>query len=145
CPRTRPPALLAQLVALRLEHPHRRGRLGELLQPLAEVLAVLHDRLELTVQDPEHRGVLAAERPPARRTLSLGAELGDLVALLLHLVVLLEELRPPRRGVFLLPHPGCLLLLDCRLGRLHALGEAPCLRLRSLERRPHVRELRDPL
>src|SRR5437016_10499048 len=75
----RPAALDQQRVARRLHRRQRRGRLAQLLEPLPEVLPVLHDRLHLAVQDAQHLGILGAERPATRRARSLGPELLDLV------------------------------------------------------------------
>src|SRR5581483_5661443 len=56
--------------------------------PLPEIPPVGGDRLELAIEQPQHRLVLRPERPPARGARALGAEPPDLLALRLHLVVL---------------------------------------------------------
>src|SRR5438270_3202 len=119
----RPAALDQQRVARRLHRRQRRGRLAQLLEPLPEVLPVLHDRLHLAVQDAQHLGILGAERPATRRARSLGPELLDLVPLLLHLVVLLEQIGAARGRVFLLPHPRGPLLFGGPLGDLEPLAQ----------------------
>src|SRR2546426_8298316 len=88
-----PAADVPQGVPLGLGRRHRRGRLGQLLQPLAEKLAVVHDCLQLPVEDAEHRTVLRPERPTAGRAFALGPEQLDLVPLLLQIVVLAAQLR----------------------------------------------------
>src|SRR2546428_136203 len=105
-----PAADVPRGVPLGLGRRPRRGRLGQLLQPLAEKLAVVHDGLQLPVEDAEHRTVLRPERPTAGRAFALGPEQLDLVPLLLQIVVLAEQLRAAGRRVFLLPHPHPALL-----------------------------------
>src|SRR5439155_278453 len=129
-----PAALVPPGVPLDLGRGHHRGWLGQLLQPLAEEPAVVHDRLQLPVEDTEHRTVLGTERPTARGALALGAEQLDLVPLLLQIVVLAEQLRPAGRCVFLLPHPHRALLLRGALRRLEPLRQRQHLALRVGER-----------
>ncbi len=116
-----------------LEPTDCRGRVRQLFQPLPEVFPVVHDRLELPVQNPEHDGVLVAERAPAGGALALRAELGDPIALLLDLVVLIEQLRPLRRRVLRLTNPSGPLLRGRGLRRLEARAGVPCLALRPLQ------------
>src|SRR5439155_925329 len=129
-----PAALVPPGVPLDLGRGHHRGWLGQLLQPLAEEPAVVHDRLQLPVEDTEHRTVLGTERPTARGALALGAEQLDLVPLLLQIVVLAEQLRPAGCCVFLLPHPHRALLLRGALRRLEPLRQRQHLALRVGER-----------
>src|SRR5947208_17154414 len=92
----RPAALDQQRVARRLHRRQRRGRLAQLLEPLPEVLPVLHDRLHLPVQAAQHPGILGPERPAPRRPRPPGPDLPDLVRLLLPLAVLLDPSGPAR-------------------------------------------------
>src|SRR5439155_266169 len=127
-------ALDQQGLARGLRRGHRLGRLGQLLEPVAEVLAVVHDRLHLAVEDAQDRSVLGPERPPARRARPLGPEPLDLVPLLLDLVILLQEVRAARGRVLLLPHPRRPLLLRGALGNLEPPGERVRLALHPGER-----------
>src|SRR6185503_3753831 len=110
------PAFFAQRVARRLGLRHHVGGLRQLLEPLPEILAVVHDRLELAVEDAEYGRVLGPKGPAAGGTLPLRTEALDLVALLFDFVVLLQQLGAPRAGVLLLAHPRRLLLLGRAVG-----------------------------
>src|SRR5437016_841154 len=131
----RPAALVPQGVPLGFGRRHRRGRLGQLLQPLAKEPAVVHDGLQLPVEDTEHRTVLGTERPTTGRALALGPEQLDFVPLLLQIVVLAQQLGPAGRRVFLLPHPHRALLFRGALRRLEPLRQRQHLALRRRERR----------
>src|SRR5438309_1664654 len=131
----RPAALVPQGVSLGLGRRHRRGRVGQLLQPLAKEPAVVHDGLQLPVEDTEHRTVLGTERPTTGRALALGPEQLDFVPLLLQIVVLAQQLGPAGRRVFLLPHPHRALLFRGALRRLEPLRQRQHLALRRGERR----------
>src|SRR5207247_6452716 len=67
----------------------------------------------------------------------------DLVALLLHLVILLQQLAAPRAGVLLLTHPDGLLLLRRPAGGLETLLESVRLRLRARQRCRGIGQLGD--
>src|SRR3989449_2581072 len=54
----RPAAFDQQCFACRLRGGHRLGRLGQLLEALPEILAVVHDRLHLAVRSEEHTSEL---------------------------------------------------------------------------------------
>ena len=139
----RPAAFDQQCFACRLRGGHRLGRLGQLLEALPEILAVVHDRLHLAVEDAQHLRVLAAERSPARRARPFGPEPLDLVPLLLDFVVLLQQVGAARVGVFLFPDPHGALLLGVPLGGLEPLGECLRLALHSDERLQRRCQLRD--
>src|SRR5437879_292928 len=131
----RPAALVPQGIPLGFGRRRRRGRLGQLLQPLAKEPAVVHDGLQLPVEDTEHRTVLGTERPTTGRALALGPEQLDFVPLLLQIVVLAQQLGPAGRRVFLLPHPHRALLFRVALRRLEPLRQRQHLALRRGERR----------
>src|SRR5207237_1253155 len=132
-PRAGTTALLQHPVARGLGLHQLGGPLGQLLQPLPEVLAVARDHLELRVEQREHRGILGPERALAGRTRPLGPELDDLIALLLHLFVQLEQLGALGFGVLAVLHPRRPLGLRGALRRLQPLGELPRRRVRSLQ------------
>src|SRR6266566_1528292 len=142
-PLARLPRLLAQGVARRLRLRHRGRRRRQLLDALLEVRTVGDDHVELTVQHVQHGAMLRAQRPQARRALSLRTEALDLVALILDLLVLLEQLGAARIGVFLLTDPCALLLLRDRVRRFQAFGERAGLGARPRERCLGVAQLRD--
>src|SRR5437879_11955893 len=87
--------------------------------------------------------MLRAQRPQARRALSLRTQALDLVALILDLLMLLEELGTPRVRVFLLAHPGSLLLLDQVFSCLQTRRERARVRRCARQRSLGIRELRD--
>src|SRR5205814_1667255 len=124
-PRAGATALLQHAVARRLGLRQLRGPLGQLLEPLPEVLAVARDHFELRVEQREHRGILGPERALAGRARALGSELDDVIALLLHLFVQLEELGALGLGVLAVLHPGRPLRFGRALGRLDALAAPP--------------------
>src|SRR3989442_838687 len=128
-------SLVRQGVPLGSGGRHRRGRLGQLLQPLAKEPAVVHDGLQLPVEDTEHRTVLGTERPTTGRALALGPEQLDFVPLLLQIVVLAQQLGPAGRPVFLFAHPHFALLFRGSLHRLQPLRQRQDLALRRGERR----------
>src|SRR5439155_13999916 len=110
------------------------GRLRQLVEPLPEVLPVPGDHLELPVEQLEHRFVLRAERPLARGARALGTELHDLVTLLLHFFVQLEQLGPFRVGVLAVAYPSRPLRLDGAVCRLEAFVDLPRLELGPADR-----------
>src|SRR5207244_8448747 len=78
-----------------------------------------------------------------RRARTLAPELLDLVPLLLHFVVLLEQIGAAGGRVFLLPHPRRPLLFGGLLGDLEPLAERRRFALHPGERLRRRRQLRD--
>ena len=67
--------------------------------------------------------MLNAERPAACRAFAVRSQPRDLVALILYLVVQLEQLCTTRARILLFPNPGPQLFLGNRVGSLEPLGE----------------------
>src|SRR3989442_1565101 len=120
------------------------GRLRQRVEPLPEVLPVPGDHFELPVEQLEHRFVLRAERPLARGARAFGTELHDLVTLLLHFFVQLEQLGPFRVGVLAVAYPRGPLRLGGAVGRLEAFVDLPRLELGAGERLGDVLPLDEP-
>src|SRR5207247_7455466 len=74
----------------------------------------------------------------------LGTELHDLVTLLLHFFVQLEQLGPFRVGVLAVAYPRGPLRLDGAVCRLEAFVDLPCLELGPGERLGDVLQLDEP-
>src|SRR5438128_3928273 len=142
-PGTGAAAVLEHPVSLGLCIQQLGGRLGELLEPLPEVLPVPGDHLKLRIEQRQNARVFRPEGPLAGGTRTLRAELHDLVALLLHLFVQFEQLGALRLGILPVPHPRGPLLLRSALDRLQALVQSARRRIRPGEGLRHVAELRE--
>src|SRR5439155_25963230 len=100
---TRLARLVTERIACGLGLRNGRRSVRQLLEALPEVRTIVDDRLELPIEQAEHHRMLGAERPAAGRTFAFGAEPLDLVALVLHLLVLLHQLGAPGAGILFLP------------------------------------------
>jgi len=143
-PRTGATALLEHAVPLGFGIEQLGGWLGELLEPLPEILPVSRDHLELSIEQREHTRVFRPERTLAGGTRPLRAQPHDLVALLFDLFVQLEQLRALRLGILPVPHPRGALLLRGPLDRLEPLLQSPRRRVRPDDGLRHVAELGEP-
>src|SRR5258708_16811514 len=110
-------------VSLGPRRRHGQRLLRHLVVAPAEIFPVVHDLLQLPVEQCQHVAVLAAQRPVARGALALRPELGDAIALLLEFLVLLAQVRQLGRGVLLFRHPVGVQLLQVVARRTQVLRQ----------------------